>query len=188
MAFDEHLAERIRQSLQQRSTSYIEKKMFGGLCFMVDDKMCIGVVKNELMARVTPNEDSIWLGMPGTRMMDFTGKSMKGFYFVSPEGVDQQEHLDRWVDACLDFNPIAKSNKQRRNEDRNRCVHRPLHIDRQRLKSLLPLYSEAAKIREERAFTQSRRDPRLGSLRRKGLSPRILPRRKWWRGQPHVRH
>lgn len=114
MAYDEHLAERLRISLQQRSIPFSEKKMFGGLCFMVDEKMCLGVVKEDLMARVSPENEEDWLSKPGTRRMDFTGKSMKGFYFISPVGVDEEVNLDAWVDACLAFNPLAKSSKKKK--------------------------------------------------------------------------
>ena len=78
MAYDELLADRIRNVLKQKKVGNIEKKMMGGLCFMVDDKMCLGIVKNELMARIDPDFYNTALTKNGCRKMDFTGRPMKG--------------------------------------------------------------------------------------------------------------
>lgn len=112
MAYDEFLSERIRSVLQTRKVPFEEKKMMGGVCYMVDDKMCVGVVKDKLMARIDPEIYDEALTRPGCREMDFTGRKMKGFVFVEPEGTDLDEDLDRWVEMCLDFNPRAKSSKK----------------------------------------------------------------------------
>jgi len=88
-------------------------KMMGGLCFMVDDKMCIGIVKESLMARIDPEEEDDLLTKEGSKPMDFTGRPMKGYLFIEPEGVDMDEDLDFWVEKCLDFNPKAKSSKKK---------------------------------------------------------------------------
>lgn len=112
MAYDEFLADRLRQALKMQHTSFEEKKMMGGLCFMVDDKMCVGIVKNELMARIDPEDEADALSELGARPMDFTGRPMKGYVFVSPEGIESDEDLDRWVERCLSFNPKAKSSKK----------------------------------------------------------------------------
>lgn len=85
----------------------------GGLAFMVDDKMCLGIVKDELMARVGPDAENEALKMKGSRPMDFTGRPMKGYLFVSEEGIDMEEDLEKWVQLCLDFNPQAKSSKKK---------------------------------------------------------------------------
>lgn len=114
MAYDEHLAERVAQELQERKVSYEEKKMFGGLCFMIDDKMCIGIVKEDFMARIDPELAEQVEKLTGCRPMDFTGKRMKGYYYVAPEGVDAQNDLAYWIDLCLQFNPIAKASKKRK--------------------------------------------------------------------------
>jgi hypothetical protein len=113
MAYDEFLADRIRFALQSRKISFEERKMMGGLCYMVDDKMCIGVVKDTLMARIDPDIYEEALSKKGSREMDFTGRPMKGFVFVEPDGVDLDEDLDYWVELCLDFNPKAKSSKKK---------------------------------------------------------------------------
>lgn len=114
MAYDEHLADRIRNVLKEKTTPYEEKKMMGGLCYLVDDKMCVGVVKNTLMARIDPEIYEQALKKKGSKPMDFTGRPMKGFVFVEPEGVDLDSDLDKWVQMCLDFNPKAKKSKKRK--------------------------------------------------------------------------
>jgi len=113
MAYDEFLADRIRDALNSRKISFEEMKMMGGLCYMVDDKMCIGVVKNNLMARIDPDIYEEALTKTGCKEMDFTSRSMKGFVFVEPRGIDLDEDLDYWVELCLDFNPLAKSSKKK---------------------------------------------------------------------------
>lgn len=113
MAFDEQLGERIRILLNQKGVPFSEKKMMGGLCFMVDDKMLAGIVRNELMARVGPHLYSTALKREGAKEMNFTGRSMKGFVFVEPEGIDMEADLEQWIDDCLSFNPEAKSSKKK---------------------------------------------------------------------------
>ena len=114
MAYDELLADRIRQALKERNINATEKKMMGGLTFMVDDKMCIGIVKDQLMARIDPELQAIALARKGCHEMDFTGRPMKGFVFVAPEGWDAEIDLDYWVQLCLDYNPRAKSSKKKK--------------------------------------------------------------------------
>lgn len=113
MAYDEYLAERVEQILDTKHIAYNPKKMMGGLCFMVDDKMCIGINKNSLMARIDTEIYEEALQKPGCNEMDFTGRPMKGFVFVSPEGIDMDEELEYWIDLCLEFNPKAKSSKKK---------------------------------------------------------------------------
>jgi TfoX/Sxy family transcriptional regulator of competence genes len=116
MAYDELLADRIRNILRRKQVPNLEKKMMGGLCFMVDDKMCVGIVKNELMARIDPEIYEEALTKNSAHEMNFTGRPMKGFLFVEPEGVDMDHDLEYWVDLCLDFNPRAKSSKKSKNK------------------------------------------------------------------------
>jgi TfoX/Sxy family transcriptional regulator of competence genes len=113
MAYDELLADRIKRTLDIKQVRYTEKKMMGGLCFMVDDKMCIGIIKNELMARIDPDIMEVALTRNGCRQMDFTGKPMRGYVFVSPQGIDSETDLEYWTQLCLDFNPKAKSSKKK---------------------------------------------------------------------------
>lgn len=114
MAYDEFLAERIRRSLQVHRAVFTEKRMMGGLTFLVDDKMCVGVVGDNLMARIDPEIYEVALQKTGAREMDFTGRPMKGYVFVEPDGVDREEDLVAWVELCLAFNPKAKSSKRKK--------------------------------------------------------------------------
>ena len=103
MAYDEHLQERIELILNEKKVRYHSKKMMGGLCFMVDDKMCLGIIKNDLMARVgTDNYDELVV-KSGARPMDFTKRPMKGYIYVSPEGIDYEDDLSFWIQKALDF-------------------------------------------------------------------------------------
>ena len=81
---------------------------------MVDDKMCLGIVRDTLMARIGPEAYEEALQREGCREMDFTGRPMKGYVFIEPEGVDLDSDLDHWVDLCLEFNPLAKSSKKKK--------------------------------------------------------------------------
>jgi TfoX/Sxy family transcriptional regulator of competence genes len=112
MAYDELLADRIRNVLQKKKVFNLEKEMMGGLCFMVDDKMCVGIVENQLMARIDPDVYQESLKKNGCNEMNFTGRPMRGFVFVAPEGTDMDRDLEYWVDLCLDFNPRAMSSKK----------------------------------------------------------------------------
>ena len=114
MAYDELLADRIRQSLKEKKAAFLEKKMFGGICFMVNDKMCIGVIKNDLMARIDPEHESQFLKDTGARPMDFTNRPMKGYIYVNAEGTDMDDDLEKWVNRCLDFNPKANASKKKK--------------------------------------------------------------------------
>ena len=114
MAYSEFLADRIERILKEKGTIYIEKKMMGGLCYMVDDKMCFGIVKDELMARINPDIYEESLTKPGCKEMNFTGRAMKGFVFVDAEGIDTDDQLEYWIQLCLDFNPLAKSSKKKK--------------------------------------------------------------------------
>lgn len=113
MAYDQYLAERVERTLKALHAEFEPKRMFGGVCYMVQDKMCVGVVKNELMARLDPEITVEALQRTGCRLMDFTGKTMKGFVFVNPEGTDREADLESWIRLALDFNPRAKISKKR---------------------------------------------------------------------------
>lgn len=114
MAYDEYLAERIARQLRAEGFAYEEKKMMGGIAFMVDGKMCVGVMKSELMARVGPDGEGKALGMTGARPMDFTGRPMRGYISVGPEGTDRDESLAAFIRMALDFNPQAKASRKRK--------------------------------------------------------------------------
>ncbi len=115
MAYSEFLADRVRQRLSKFDS--IEKKMMGGLIFMVNEKMCVGVDTDRksgddrLMVRVGKHNAEDLLTKKGCRTMDFTGKPMKGFLFVYPDGLDREEDMDFWISKALEFNKEAKKSK-----------------------------------------------------------------------------
>jgi TfoX/Sxy family transcriptional regulator of competence genes len=102
MAYDEGLAERIRERLDEQS-GLSEKRMFGGLAFLVGGNMAVGIVKDELMVRVGPAAYDAALAEPHARPMDFTKRPMKGFVFVAPDGFDDDADLSRWLERGLRF-------------------------------------------------------------------------------------
>lgn len=97
MAFDEGLAERCREITRERF-GFGERKMFGGLAFMVDGNMAFGIIGDDLMVRVGPEAHADALEMPHAREMDFTGRSMKGFVYVGSEGLAEDEDLEEWIE------------------------------------------------------------------------------------------
>lgn len=102
MAYDEGVAQRLREAFADHH-EVVEKKMFGGLAFMLAGHMCCGVLNDTLMARVGPERYGEALARPHAREMDFTGRSMKGFVYVDPEGFAEDEDLASWVALCADF-------------------------------------------------------------------------------------
>jgi TfoX/Sxy family transcriptional regulator of competence genes len=114
MAFNGYLADRIRQILVERNADFFEKKMFGGLCFMVDDKMCLGIVKDEVMARIGVEAYIDALEKAGCSEMNFTGRPMKGYVFLNDDAIDLDTDLEYWVDLALHFNPFAKASKKKK--------------------------------------------------------------------------
>lgn len=115
VAYDEELAERVRDALSGVH-ELAEIKMFGGLCFTVRGHMAVGVNGDDLMVRLPPEEDETALAEPGARPMDFTGRPMKGFLFVGPEGVRTARQLQTWVDRSVAYAsslPPKKPKKRR---------------------------------------------------------------------------
>lgn len=102
MAFDETLADRVRDALSARA-DLSERKMFGGIAFMIGGNMTVGVIEDDLMVRLDPADAKRALSEPHTRPMDFTGRPMKGMLFVDSEGTASDEDLAGWVDAGADF-------------------------------------------------------------------------------------
>jgi hypothetical protein len=113
MAFDELLADRIRLVLKEKQFPFHEKKMMGGLAFMVNNKMCVGIIKNSMMARIDPEIYETSIAKPNCRPMDFTGRPMKGWIFIEPEAIDLDVDLNYWIQLALDFNPRAKTAKKK---------------------------------------------------------------------------
>lgn len=113
MPYSETLADRIREKLVHLS-HVEEKKMMGGLCFMVNDKMCIGIMKDEMMCRIAPDMYEKLLDEPGCRPMAFSGKTMKGYVLVDEYAIKTEKEFEKWIQYCLDFNPHAKSSKKKK--------------------------------------------------------------------------
>lgn len=109
MAYSEYQADRIRQRLSQVNLTE-EKKMMGGLIFMVNHKMCIGLDidkktgQDRLMVRVGKAKHDELIFKKGSREMDFTGRVMRGFLFIEPEGFDSEDDLNFWIEKALYFN------------------------------------------------------------------------------------
>ena len=103
MAYNEAWADRVRVLLKGKR-SVTEKKMFGGLCFLVNGNMACGVEKNKLVVvRVGPDDYEKLLKQKHVRKMDFTGKPLKGFIYVMPEGLRRSDSLNKWVDKGIQF-------------------------------------------------------------------------------------
>ncbi len=120
MPYDEFLADRIRRVLSEKKALFSELKMMGGLCFKVDNKMLCGIHIDKkygdslLMARVGEEAYEEHLEKDNTLPMDFTGRPMKGYVFVTPHGFDTDEELAYWIEECLGFNPLAKASKKKK--------------------------------------------------------------------------
>jgi len=111
---DELLLSRIRNTLVAKGTDWEEKRMFGGLCFMVDGKMCFGTYKGGMMARINPEEVDKLIENEAADQMIHGGRPMNGYLFIQPEGYETDEDLEYWIRACLAFNPFAKASKKKK--------------------------------------------------------------------------
>ena len=113
MAYDQALAKRIADIFTARRVSFETKIRMGGPCFMVDGKMCVGVLDRRLMVRFDPALDADVLKRTGCKPMDFTGRPMKGYVFIDPSGTQTETALREWLGLALDFNPRAKASKKK---------------------------------------------------------------------------
>jgi TfoX/Sxy family transcriptional regulator of competence genes len=102
MAYDERLAERIRGALAGWQTTS-EKRMFGGIAFLIGGNMCCGVIQDLLVLRLGSPGAETALRRPHTREMDFTGRPMKGMVYVEPEGTDTDTELQGWLEQAVEF-------------------------------------------------------------------------------------
>lgn len=114
MAYDEYQEERINRILKEKNVDFYSKKMMGGLCYMMDDKMLCGLIKDQLMARIGPDGYEEALSKAHVHEMNFTGRAMKGYVFVDGPAMDMDEDLEYWLQKCIDFNPLAKSSKKKK--------------------------------------------------------------------------
>ena len=113
MAYSESLANRIRERLADLPNIH-EKEMMGGLTFMLNDKMCVGIIKDELMCRIDPALHDAVIEKTGCRTMDFTSRPMSGYILVDESGMKTNEEVNYWINLALDFNPKAKSSKNKK--------------------------------------------------------------------------
>jgi len=113
VAYSEKLNNRIREALAHL-LAVEEKYMFGGVCFMLNGKMCVGVVGDEMMCRIGPDAYEDALERKGCREMIFTGKPMKGYVYVSEEGMRSKKDFDYWIGLCISFNKQAKAAKKKK--------------------------------------------------------------------------
>jgi TfoX/Sxy family transcriptional regulator of competence genes len=113
MAYNIQLANRIRERLAEFPIIE-EKEMMGGLTFMVNDKMCVGIIKDEMMCRIDPAIHETVIEIAGCRTMDFTKRPMKGFIMIDETGMRTPKAFEYWINLALEFNSRAKSSKKKK--------------------------------------------------------------------------
>lgn len=113
MAYNQTLANKIREQMMELD-GLEEKEMMGGLSFMLNDKMCVGVIKDEMMCRIDPSFYEEVLGKPGCHEMLFTGKPMKGWVMIDESGMRNTVELNYWIGLAVDYNKHAKSSKKKK--------------------------------------------------------------------------
>lgn len=130
MGYDEKLAERVRRVLSAQR-GVLEREMFGGLAFLLEGKMFVGIVQRELMVRVGPKSYPKALAKPHARPMDFTGKPMNGYVFVAARGVATARALSDWVTEGKEFvASLRKPAKNERHDDPGRSAKTALRDTR----------------------------------------------------------
>lgn len=102
MAYDEQLAKRLEKALEPFKNDIVPKKMFGGMCYLYKGKMCVGIIKNDLCVRVVSAKFNDAIKQVHARPMDFTGKPLKEFIYVAPEGFENEEALNHWVELGIE--------------------------------------------------------------------------------------
>lgn len=112
MTYNQQLTDRVRELLSQRE-DVTEKEMFSGVCFMVEEKMCICIAGDELLCRIGADQVQAELEKGNTRNMMSNGRVMKDYVYVENTMFDKPQELQYWVDLCLAFNPFAKSSKKK---------------------------------------------------------------------------
>ncbi len=120
MAYDEFIADRIRRAFSEMKADVSELKMMGGLLFKMNEKMLCGIHIDKkygdtlLMARIGEEVYLEELEKENTLPMDFTGRPMKGYIFVNPDGIDMEDDLKYWLQLCIDFNPLASKKRKKK--------------------------------------------------------------------------
>jgi TfoX/Sxy family transcriptional regulator of competence genes len=113
MAYDEQLAQRIRSRFASLK-KVEEKKMMGGLTFMYNGKMCVGIIKDELMCRIDPEIHADAIKKKGCRTMDFTNRPMIGYVLINESGMKSEKDFGYWINLALEFNKKAKPAKKKK--------------------------------------------------------------------------
>ncbi len=113
MAYDQHLAERIREAMMHL-TPVEEKEMMGGLSFLYNKKMCVGIIKDEMMCRIHPDAHEAAVEQSGCRAMDFTGRPMRGWVMIDQTAIKSKKQLDYWIGLAVAYNTQAKSGKKKK--------------------------------------------------------------------------
>lgn len=113
MPYNEKLADRTRELITLTHKNVEEKSMFGGLCFMVNDKMCVGIKADHIMVRIDPVKFNDALEQEGCRPMIHGNKTMKAFLFVDENVLHTKRKLEYWIKLALEYNKIAKSSKKK---------------------------------------------------------------------------
>lgn len=114
MAYNEKMADRVRELLAGTEEEVEEKRMFSGLCFMVNDKMCVAVRPDSIMVRIDPGLSETVLEKEGAGPMVMSGRIMPGFFFIADDALRTRKQLEYWVNLALDFNKFAKSSKTKK--------------------------------------------------------------------------
>ena len=113
MAYNKNLADRVRERMSELP-NIEEKEMMGGLIFMYNGKMCVGIVKDELMCRIDPAIHDTEVEKTGCRTMDFTKRPMIGYILIDETGMKSKKDFDYWIDLAIDFNQKAKASPKKR--------------------------------------------------------------------------
>ena len=113
MAYNQNLADRIRERLSELP-NVVEKEMMGGLTFMYNDKMCVGIIKDEMMCRIDPNLYETALEKQGCKPMEFTGRAMKGWVLLEETGMASRQDFEYWITLALAFNSKAPKAAKRK--------------------------------------------------------------------------
>jgi TfoX/Sxy family transcriptional regulator of competence genes len=113
MAYNQELADRIRTRLS-KLPHIREMEMMGGLVFMYNDKMCVGIIKDEMMCRIAPDLYETVLEKTGCRTMQFTGRPMKGYVLVDETGMRSEKDFEYWITICLEYNKMARASKKKK--------------------------------------------------------------------------
>jgi len=114
MPFNEKLADRTREIIAGSHKNVDEKKMFGGLCFMVDDKMCVGIKADHIMVRIDPANYEAALEREGCRPMVHGKKTMKAFLYVDEAVLNTKKKLEYWLNLALEYNAVVEVSKKKK--------------------------------------------------------------------------